>query len=82
MDDFHTYWIAVANIALAVVVIMGILAVAGGMAHELIVRWKKRREISAELDAYCQRLFVNSLPASRQGGFKPSDAYGWRLPSN
>lgn len=74
MDDFHTSWIIAANIALAAVVIVSVLAVAGGIAYELIVRWKKRREISAELDTYGQLLFVNSISGPRQGGFKPSDA--------
>jgi hypothetical protein len=51
MVDTQTFWINLTNIALAVVTLLAVLAVLGGVAHELISRWKKRRAIFAELDA-------------------------------
>ena len=46
MGDSQTYWITVANIALAAVTVIGLLAAVGGIACEFISRWKKRKEVS------------------------------------
>ena len=69
MGDPQTYWITVTNIALGVAALVGILAAAGGIAHEFICRRRTRKAVFAEMDDDLRRLLG-------------SDAYDWQIHSN
>jgi hypothetical protein len=46
----ETYWLTVTNVILGGVVAVCVVIMAGGIAHEMIARLRKRRRIDAELD--------------------------------
>ena len=49
-SDPETTWLNVANIILGAVVVLCVLIMLGGVAHEFMSRARKRRRIDAELD--------------------------------
>jgi hypothetical protein len=55
-SDPETSWLNIANILLGVVVVLCIVVMLGGIAHEFISRARKRRRIDAELDRDMRRL--------------------------
>jgi len=49
-SDPETAWLNITNIVLGVVVVLCVVVMLGGIAHEFISRARKRRRIDAELD--------------------------------
>ncbi|MFN7998729.1 MAG: hypothetical protein U0Q18_34215 [Bryobacteraceae bacterium] len=48
--DPDTYWLTVTNIALGAIVLICFAVAVGGVAHEFVSRFRKRRRIEAEID--------------------------------
>lgn len=48
--DPETRWLTVTNLILGVVVVLCALIMVGGVVHEIVSRFRKRRRINAELD--------------------------------
>ncbi len=49
-SDPETTWLNITNIVLGVVVVLCVVIMLGGIAHEFISRARKHRRIDAELD--------------------------------
>ena len=49
-SDPETYWLNVTNLVLGAVVILCVLIMAGGIAHEIIGRMRARRRLGVELE--------------------------------
>lgn len=49
-SDPETTWLNVTNIVLGVVVLLCVVIMLGGVAHEFISRARQRRRVDAELD--------------------------------
>ena len=49
-SDPDSTWLNIANIVLGVVVVLCVVVMLGGIAHEFISRARNRRRIDAELD--------------------------------
>jgi|PlaIllAssembly_1097288.scaffolds.fasta_scaffold640067_2 hypothetical protein len=47
-----TFWLDFTNIALGLVTLACVLAIAGGVAQELLVRWRRRAAASADDHAF------------------------------
>jgi hypothetical protein len=60
MADPGTGWITAANLGLAAATLLAVLAVAGGIAHEFIWRRRRRKILTAGLDAEWRDLFHDS----------------------
>jgi len=51
-DGPDTFWLNFTNIALGLVTLACVLAIAGGVARELLVRWQRRAVASADDHAF------------------------------
>jgi len=55
-SDPQTHWLTITNLVLGGVVAVCVLIMAGGVAHEIIARVRKRRRYAAEIDHDMQLL--------------------------
>jgi len=51
-DGPDTFWLNFTNIALGLVTLACVIAIAGGVARELLVRWQRRAVASADDHAF------------------------------
>jgi hypothetical protein len=51
-DGPDTFWLNFTNIALGLVTLACVLAIAGGVARELLLRWQRRAVTSADDHAF------------------------------
>jgi hypothetical protein len=54
--DPQTWWLNATNLALGVVIAICVVVMLGGIVHELVARFLKRRRIEAEIDRDMQHL--------------------------
>jgi len=57
MDDPRTFWLIVTNIILGAAVLLAVIGVLTGTLCEFVARWRKRRNMDAELDRDVRNFF-------------------------